>query len=217
MSWNPIASLDDRQRLLLGEYEALLLDFNRRINLISREDEKHVFRHHITHCLFLTYRRFPPRCSVVDWGTGGGLPAIPLAIAFPDVHVVAVDAIHKKVRAVRAMARRLGIHNLEARQSRADAFDGAAAYSVSRATAPLEALWTWHRQLTLPEPVAAEASCWPPGLICLKGGDLGEEIAAVGPGVRVERIDISDFTDDAYFRDKALLVCTPGVEPGADP
>lgn len=213
--WDPLASLDDRQRRLLSEFGRMLLAFNQRMNLVSREDEAHIFDHHIRHSLFLTYRCFPPGSTVVDWGTGGGLPAIPLAIAFPNVHVLAIDAVHKKVRAVRTMARRLGLGNVEARQSRAEGFGAVAAYSVSRATASLRDLWAWHRQLTPPEPLTADDACWPPGLICLKGGDLDEEIAQAGPEVTLRRTDLSVLSDDPYFREKAILVCTPCTEAGA--
>lgn len=233
VSWDFLALLDDSQRELLAEFTRMLLAFNARINLISREDEAHVYEHHIVHSLFLTYRCFPSGATIVDWGTGGGLPAIPLAIAFPDVRVLAVDSVHKKVRAVRTMARRLGLRNLEAVQSRAEAFEAVAAYSVSRAAAPLGDLWAWHRQLAPPESPAAEVSCWPPGLICLKGGHLKEEIGETGPGITIRRIDLSELSDDPHFREKAILVCTAGTgsvpeadhkpgtglgaEPGADP
>lgn len=149
----------------------------------------------------------------MDWGTGGGLPAIPLAIALPEVHVVAVDAIHKKARAVRAMARRLGLDNIDARQGRAEAFEGTASYSVSRATAPLKDLWAWHRRLTPPAALDVDEACWRPGLVCLKGGRLEEEVREVEADV--EQIRISRFTDDPFFRDKAILACGP-VEPEAE-
>lgn len=217
MSWNPLERLDDRRQRLLKEFEALLVEFNRHINLISREDEEHVWLHHVVHCLFLTYRRFPSGATVVDWGTGGGLPAIPLAIAFPGVQFVAVDAIHKKVHAVRAIVRRLGLDNVEVHQSRADDFEAEAAYSVSRATAPLKKLWSWHQHLKTPDSIVVDESCWLPGLICLKGGELDAEIAEVTPRAKVERIALSNLTDEPHFRDKAIVVCTPHVELPTNP
>ncbi len=190
----------------------MLVEFNRRINLISREDEEHVWLHHVLHCLYLSYRRFPPGATVVDWGTGGGLPAIPLAIAFPDVQFVAVDAIQKKVHALRAMVRRMGLDNVDVYQSRADEFEVEAGYSVSRATAALADLWSWHRRMKPPAARAVDESCWAAGLICLKGGGLDAEIAEVTPFADVERIALSELASEPYFRDKAILVCTPRVE-----
>lgn len=209
MSCDPFERLDDRQRHLLEAFEQLLLDFNRRINLVSRQDEQHVFVHHIVHCLYLTYRRFPEGCTIVDWGTGGGLPAIPLAIAVPDVEIIAVDAVDKKVRAVRAMARRLGLDNVDARRGRAEAFTAEAAYSVSRAAARLPDLWAWHRRVAQPTRVNGRGGFWRPGLLCLKGGDIQGEIAEVADSATVEQIALSGLDARPYFHDKLLLACTP--------
>ena len=111
-------------------------------------------------------------------GSGGGLPAIPLAAAFPAVTVHAVDAVEKKIQAVRTMGRRLGLDNLHPWHGRAEAWPGGAVFSVSRATAPLVDLWTWHVRIRRAADRAGEGH-WRPGLVCLKGGDLGDEIAAL--------------------------------------
>lgn len=167
---------DDRQRDLLDRYRALLLDWNDRVNLVSRKLTAEVLARHIEHCLTLTLRTFPEGARLVDWGTGGGLPAIPLAIALPHVWVTAVDATAKKVRAVEDMAARLGLDNVRAVHTRAEAFDGTADYSVSRATAPLVSLWAWHRRCASDIRVA-DKNAWRPGLLALKGGDLTDELA----------------------------------------
>lgn len=206
--WDPLARLDAVRRELLASYAEMLRDFNQHINLVSREDEDRIFSHHVRHCLYLTYRSWPRGATVVDWGTGGGLPAIPLAIVYPEVRFIALDASSKKVRAVRAMTRRLGLDNLEATHSRAEHFGAEAAYSVSRATAPLKELWDWHRRLTAPPGTISAEGCWLPGLACLKGGDLGAEIGAVERDAVVERLRIDAWTDDAYYAEKVLLVCT---------
>ncbi|MEX0821968.1 MAG: RsmG family class I SAM-dependent methyltransferase [Rhodothermales bacterium] len=206
--WDPLAQLDAVRRQRLASYAQMLRDFNQHINLVSREDEDRIFSHHVLHCLYLTYRSWPSGSTVVDWGTGGGLPAIPLAIVRPEVRFIALDASAKKVRSVRAMARRIGLENLEAIHSRAERFEAEAAYSVSRATAPLKELWGWHRQLSVPPDPARTDGCWAPGLVCLKGGDLRAEIAEVGSEVDVERLRIDAWTDDPYFLDKVLLACT---------
>ncbi len=213
MSWDPFRQLSDEQRRLLDAYQAMLLDFNRRINLISRDADAEAARMHCLHCLFLTYRRFPPGAVVVDWGTGGGLPAVPLAIACPDIRVIAVDKVEKKVQVLRAMIRRLGLANIAARHSLAETFDtdtpAECTYSVSRATAPLRDLWGWHRRIAQPCARPIDADTWRPGVICLKGGDLTDEIASVAGEADIERIELADMDPRPWFRGKAMLACAP--------
>lgn len=208
MAWDPLAQLTDRQQRLLRDFAELLLSFNRRINLVSREDEAALFDRHILHSLCLTYRSFPADAVVVDWGTGGGLPAIPLAIALPEVHVVAVDAVGKKVQAVQAIARRLGLRNLGVRQGRAEAFEGTFDYSVSRATAPLTDLWQWHERAARQVVVVSDDRLWRPGLVCLKGGELAVEKAEMPQSVRMEEVEIPSLLTDPYFTEKVILSCS---------
>lgn len=177
------ADLDDAQRATLDLYVAEVERLNRRVNLVARPATRADVERHVRHCLALAARPFPAGAVLVDWGTGGGLPAVPLAVAFPDVRVVAVDAVGKKTEAVKLFARRLGLENLEVWNGRAQAYDGPAPhYSVSRATAPLASLWGWHARAAEPlDPDAAGApdGAWAPGLVCLKGGDLAAEAAAL--------------------------------------
>lgn len=188
--WDPFDVLTDDQRQLLNAYEEMLRRFNDRVNLISPHTETEIQTQHILHCLTLSFRDFPDGSTVVDWGTGGGLPAIPLAIRFPEVTVVGIDSVGKKARAVRTMARRLGLENCYAWAGRAADWEGEAHYSVSRATAPLDQLWQWHRRVVVElEDPPDETEC-PQGLLVLKGGDLSDEIAAledVDPDAEVER------------------------------
>ncbi|PSQ96653.1 MAG: 16S rRNA (guanine(527)-N(7))-methyltransferase RsmG [Bacteroidetes bacterium SW_9_63_38] len=178
-TWNPFEHLSDSQRQQVNAFEEMLCRFNDRVNLISPDTERHFRSQHLLHCLTLTLHDVPDGCIIVDWGTGGGLPAIPLAIRYPEVTVVGVDSVGKKARAVRTMARRLGLDNCYAWAGRAEDWEGEAHYSVSRATAPLDQLWQWHRRVVvdLDEPPTEEA--WPQGLLVLKGGDLSDEIAAL--------------------------------------
>ncbi|NNE35624.1 MAG: 16S rRNA (guanine(527)-N(7))-methyltransferase RsmG, partial [Rhodothermales bacterium] len=165
---------------------------------------------HILHSLCLAWKRFPAGARIADWGTGGGLPAIPLAIAFPDVRFLAVDAIGRKVMAVRAVIRSLDIHNIEVLQSRAEECDARIDYSVSRATAPLSDLWSWHVRTADPA-YEAPSSCWTPGLVCLKGGDLTEEIAGLQdrhPGVQVQCISLADIVSIPEFVGKVIVTVT---------
>lgn len=188
------------------EREALRL--NARINLVSAASARHFWRRHILHSLALAARPFPEGATVVDWGTGGGFPGLPLAVAFPNVAFHLVDAVGKKIQAVRTMARRLGLENVTATHARAEAWEGRADYAVSRATAPLAQLWTWTERVWTPAP--AEAEAWPPGLLALKGGDLAAEIEALReafPDVRAETSGLGPILGPD-FADKALVHVT---------
>ena len=192
----------------LDLFKEQLIALNKRINLISPETEPHVQERHLLHCLAFTARPFPAGSMVVDWGTGGGLPAIPVAICFPEVSVYAVDAVGKKIQAVRTMGRRLGLTNLHPWHGRAEDWPGKAQYSISRATAPLRDLWRWHcAARTLPNaPVPADA--WQPGLLCLKGGVLEAETAALKtafPDVEVVLHPLHALLGPAFFADKYLV------------
>ena len=175
---DPIGLMAENQKEQLVRYNELLQEHNAQVNLVSRATADESWERHVRHCLALTARRFPSGANVVDYGAGGGLPGLVLAIAFPDTRFYLVDAVLKKVRAVEEMARRLGLDNVEAHHARAEKWkgpEGGAAYAVSRATAPLWTLWRWF------EPIRATAreheGCWAPGLLTLKGGDLRAEIA----------------------------------------
>lgn len=169
------ASIEERlglsaaQRATLEAFAAMATELNRRLNLYSRASTADFWTVHVQHSLALGLRPFQPGITVVDWGTGGGLPGLPLAIAFPATRFVLVDSVAKKVQAVRTMARRLDLDNVETWTGRAETWDGRAEGAVSRATAPLATLWEWTvRVLSRPEGE----------LRCLKGGDLRAECEA---------------------------------------
>ena len=193
----------------LEQFAELLLFYNKRINLLSRQSDLAAIQTHIRHCLVLSQRDFPRGTTVVDWGTGGGLPGIPLAILFPEVQFVCVDAVGKKIRTVEAMARSLGLDNVETWHGRAESWGGQTVYSVSRATAPLRTLWHWHQRVAVLPPSRLKTdTTWPAGLICLKGGDLTEEIAllhASVPGLILDQEPIHDPEEQASWEDKFVL------------
>jgi 16S rRNA (guanine527-N7)-methyltransferase len=209
-TWDPIDELSDEQREKISAYESLLERFNRRVNLVSPESAERIRTEHVRHSLSLTRRAFPDGVAIVDWGTGGGLPAIPMAIAFPEVTVYAVDSVGKKVRAVRTFARRLELENVFAWNGRAEDWTGRAHYSISRATAPLADLWSWHTRVV--EPVEEHGtSTWPPGVICLKGGDLTSEIQNLhrtAHSVAVVEEELYPMLGDDHFREKKIVTVT---------
>jgi Predicted S-adenosylmethionine-dependent methyltransferase involved in bacterial cell division len=208
LAWSPFKSLTAEQREQLDRFREQLLRFNQRVNLISPETEDTFRTRHLLHCLTLTARDFPAGCTVVDWGTGGGLPAIPLAICHPEATVVGVDSVGKKSRAVRTIARRLGLDNCFTWNGRAEEWTGEAHYSVSRATAPLAELWTWHRRVAATLDAMNDDE-WPPGLLALKGGDLTGEVSvlhAADSDAEVERHSLTDLLGrNGFFGEKEIV------------
>ncbi len=203
--------LNAHQRERLIELEAMALRLNQRLNLYSEESTQHFQERHLLHSLTLASHPFPPGAHVVDWGTGGGMPGLPLAIAFPETTFHLVDSVGKKIKAVETMARRLKLSNVHAYHGRAEAWEGQIAYSVSRATASLSTLWAWHRRCF--SPLNVPSSYWKPGLICLKGGDLDSEIASLNaayPGLTVECSPLLPILKTPYFQDKVIVAVSEG-------
>jgi 16S rRNA (guanine527-N7)-methyltransferase len=216
-----IAKAEEEHRSQLGQFGAELLQFNKRHNLISSSAEDHIFEHHIRHCLAINCLDFPNQSSVVDWGSGGGLPAIPLAITQSSIKITSVDKVGKKTQAVAAMARRLSIPNIDVYHGRAEAWPSIATHSVSRATATLATLWDWHTRMRSnaddsfdsPLAISTAGHTWPEGLICLKGGALEWELGhlqAQYPSVSISgwKVDelLGDLLDTTYFESKYLLL-----------
>lgn len=146
----------------------MLLEWNKKVNLVSRKDQESVLTKHALHSLSIAlFHEFKPKERVLDLGTGGGLPGIPLAIAFPETYFLLIDSIGKKINACSDMIGRLGLKNVLAQKSRADElrnvkFD----VIVSRQVAPMPELCAWCR------PLLKKGG----KLLCLKGGDLEDEI-----------------------------------------
>lgn len=206
-----IAFLDltERQRDQLVELERQALAFNEKLNLYSQDSTEGFRLRHLAHSLTLATRPFPAGSVVADWGTGGGMPGLVLAVAFPDVTFHLIDSVGKKIRAVQAMARRIGLNNVEAHHTRAEQWTGRVTHSVSRATAPLDTLWGWHSRVVAP--MQMDDAGWEPGLLCLKGGDLRGEIAdlkAADAEVRVTTTLVKTWLDDPYFENKVLVQVT---------
>ncbi|MBD0353157.1 MAG: 16S rRNA (guanine(527)-N(7))-methyltransferase RsmG, partial [Flavisolibacter sp.] len=166
--------------------EELYKEWNARINVISRKDIDSLYEKHVLHSLSIAaVFDFPAGTDIIDIGTGGGFPGIPLAIFFPEVRFHLVDSIGKKLKVIEAVKEAIGLANITTQHIRAEEirnrkFD----FTVSRAVAPLKELWTWSRPLLKKEKVKMknekEGNMIQPGLICLKGGDLVQEIAESG-------------------------------------
>ena len=202
-----------RQLTTLGD---LYNEWNAKINVISRKDIDSLYEKHILHSLAIAAAfDFQPDMEVIDIGTGGGFPGIPLAIFFPDSKFHLVDSIGKKIKVTGAVASAIGLTNVTTAHIRAEEIKGRKFdVAVSRAVAPLNDLWNWSRPLLRkPRPSAglaaspagayAKVGPTPSGLICLKGGDLAAEISASGLHPRI--IEINQLFDREYFNKKYLL------------
>jgi 16S rRNA (guanine527-N7)-methyltransferase len=185
----------------LTALDALYKDWNAKINTISRKDIDSLYEKHILHSLAIAAAfDFQPGMDVLDIGTGGGFPGIPLAIFFPQTRFHLVDSIGKKIKVVDAVSTAIGLTNVSTTHGRAEEIKGKKFdVAVSRVVAPLKDLWTWSRPLLRR---SAEAAT-PSGLICLKGGDLAAEISA--SNLRPRILEIYQLFPLDYFQEKYLL------------
>jgi len=191
----------------LKALDELYKDWNSKINVISRKDIEGLYEKHVLHSLSIAaVFDFKPGSEIIDIGTGGGFPGIPLAIFFPEVKFRLVDSIAKKLKVVQGVADAVGIKNVTTQHTRAEdiknkKFD----FAVSRAVAPLKDLWRWSKPLLKSRELGVDSSesTNKPGLICLKGGDLTIEINESGTRPRV--IPISEIFPEPFFADKFLL------------
>lgn len=181
----------------------LYTEWNEKINVISRKDIEALYEKHVLHSLAIAaVCNFNAGTKVVDIGTGGGFPGIPLAIFFPETKFVLADSIGKKIKVVNAVAEAIGLKNLTAIHSRVeDIKDNDFDFAVSRAVAPLSDLWRWVSGKLVDGNNGSEEL--PNGMICLKGGDLKKEIKQ--SGLQVQAWNISDIFEESFFDEKYVL------------
>lgn len=187
------SNLSANQLFQLAQLEPLYRYWNERINVISRKDLDELYERHVLHSLSIA-RIFTidAKTKVVDIGTGGGFPGIPLAIIFPEAQFLLVDSIGKKIKVVQEVINALGLTNAKAIHCRAEnlvpqKFD----LALTRAVAPLNQVSHWARKIL---------SKQNQGLICLKGGDLNEEIKAAG--LKTKSWCIHEYFPESFFETK---------------
>lgn len=196
-------NLTDQQCQQFEQLDAVYRDWNSKINVISRKDIDNLYTHHIVHSLGIAkVLSFKPGTKIMDLGTGGGFPGIPLAILFPEVDFMLVDSIGKKVRVTQAVADAVGLTNVRSQQIRAEELKERFDFVVTRAVAVLPQLMTWiHRSLH-----DDHQHGMPNGLLALKGIDRAtEETQALGKKAYTEIYPLQDYFEEEFFETKCVV------------
>ena len=191
--------LTEKQLNQFSKLEDLYTDWNAQINVISRKDINALYVKHVLHSLGIAkVQPFLPGSKILDVGTGGGFPGIPLAIMFPETQFVLVDSIGKKIKVVEAVAEALGLQNVTAIHARAEKVQGEFDFIVSRAVTKMDDFVTWVRKKIRRKNKHQLKN----GVLYLKGGDLSEELQNF-PSAKL--FDLTDYFDDPFFETKKVV------------
>ena len=192
--------LSAQQLEQFSKLDALYRDWNAKINVISRKDIDHLYLHHVLHSLAIArYYRFVPGTKILDFGTGGGFPGIPLAIMFPECSFKLIDGTGKKIRVAQEVSNAIGLKNCQPEHLRGEDEKGQYDFVVSRAVMPLPDLYKIVRKNISRQ----QHNALPNGILCLKGGALDAELQ---PFKRfVQTADIHQYFDDEWFRQKYVI------------
>ncbi len=196
-------NLSEVQQQQFAALYDLYTDWNSKINVISRKDITNLYEHHVLHSLGIAkVMQFRPETAVMDLGTGGGFPGIPLAILFPETHFHLVDSIGKKVKVATEIANAIGLKNVTTRHCRAEEEKQLFDFVVSRAVMPLTDLLKIIRKNIKKE----QHNVLPNGLICLKGGELEREVMPVKHQTLM--YDLKDYFEEEFFETKKVVYVT---------
>lgn len=195
--------LSEKQQEQFAALYDLYIDWNSKINVISRKDIENLYEHHVLHSLGIAkVINFTPATQIMDLGTGGGFPGIPLAILFPEDRFHLVDSIGKKIKVATEVANAIALKNISFRHCRAEEEKGKFDFVVSRAVMPLGDLIKIVRKNISQE----QHNALPNGLICLKGGELEQETLPVKHKTVI--YDLKDEFTEAYFETKKVVYVT---------
>ncbi|MFH6604691.1 16S rRNA (guanine(527)-N(7))-methyltransferase RsmG [Maribacter algicola] len=193
-------NLTQSQKSQFERLEVLYQDWNQKINVVSRKDIEELYLRHVLHSLGIAkIHRFRPGSSVLDVGTGGGFPGIPLAILFPDTQFTLVDAIGKKIKVVQEVVDGLKLTNVTAIHSRVEDLDARFDFIVSRAVAAMPTFVWWVKGRIKKESIDENRRN---GILYLKGGDLTEEMADYKTA---QIYDLSDYFKEGFFETKKVV------------
>lgn len=192
--------LSEEQQRQFDALDALYRDWNAKINVISRKDIDNLYEHHVLHSLAIAkVINFRPGTEILDFGTGGGFPGVPLAIMFPECHFKLIDGTGKKIRVAQEVANAIGLKNCEPAHLRGEEEKGKYDFVVSRAVMPLPDLMKIVRKNIS----KTQRNALPNGVICLKGGDLQAELR---PFYKiVETTDIGTLFKEEWFKEKNVI------------
>ena len=194
--------LSSEQLDQFAQLEELYRDWNQKINVISRKDIDNLYTRHVLHSLAIARMvSFLPDAEVLDLGTGGGFPGIPLAILFPETKFTLIDGTKKKIFVVNEVARSINLTNVQARQIRAEELKAKFDFIVTRAVASLDKLLLWSQKLIKKQ----QNHAWPNGLIALKGGNIEAEVKAIPKHEYVDIMPVLDIFEEPYFEKKYLV------------
>lgn len=193
-------NLSQRQKEQLNNLDALYREWNAKINVISRKDIDNLYEHHVLHSMAIArIVRFKPSTSILDFGTGGGFPGIPLAILFPECRFRLIDGTGKKVNVAAEIAKAIGLENVEAIHQRGEEEKGKFDFIVSRAVMPMPDLV----KIVSKNISRKQHNSIANGILALKGGNLSEELKPYHKIVEVT--PISQFFDEEWFREKSVI------------
>jgi 16S rRNA (guanine527-N7)-methyltransferase len=198
LKYFPKLSVEQQQQF--AALDALYRDWNAKINVISRKDIDNLYEHHVLHSMAIAKMvNFRPGTRILDFGTGGGFPGIPLAILFPECHFKLIDGTGKKIRVAQEVVNAIGLKNCEPQHLRGEEEKGQYDFIVSRAVMPLPDLVKIVRKNIARE----NRNALPNGILCLKGGDLQAEMQ---PYRRiVESAELSNWFAEPWFKEKHVI------------